>query len=167
MNWNKIRHAKWFIPVLVVLAVAMITGAVLATPLVQHSIAGTGTIKVTPTATEPTFNFSINNAGPIDFSGGATQNQAGTYTCTIQINVTNTGVNGTNGGALATINSFTVTSVPASAVGWPVGATVTGSGGPLTVGDSENIPATLTIPASDLTDGDITLPAFNVVVTAN
>ena len=30
MNWNKIRHAKWFIPVLVVLAVAMITGAVLA-----------------------------------------------------------------------------------------------------------------------------------------
>ena len=30
MNWNKIRHAKWFIPVLAVLAVAMITGGVLA-----------------------------------------------------------------------------------------------------------------------------------------
>jgi uncharacterized membrane-anchored protein YhcB (DUF1043 family) len=30
MNWNKIKHAAWFIPLIVALTVAIITGAVYA-----------------------------------------------------------------------------------------------------------------------------------------
>ena len=64
MNWNKIRHAKWFIPVLVVLAVAMITGGVLAAAEWFSTRSGHWHYPQSHHASQ-TINFTIINAGSL------------------------------------------------------------------------------------------------------
>ncbi len=168
------KFRKWLGPLVGVLIVILVVGAVsavLASILVSHNIGGIGTITVTttPALTPPTFDFSINTASPIDFSGGANQNQSGAYIREVDVSVTNTGIDGTNGGAPATINSFTA-SLESIVSGWPSGADISGSVAPsggVVKGGTAIVPVTLTIPASDLTGGNITLPAFTIVITAN
>ncbi len=128
MNWNKIRHAKWFIPVLAVLAVAMITGGVLAaTGWLSTSIPATGTINVTP---PPDFNYTLSSN--IDF--GTSSFVTGTpVSITGTVLVTNTGNQPINTLAVAGMNlpnwittvSITQTPVP---VGVAQQETVTLSG---------------------------------------
>lgn len=61
MNWNKIKQAKWFAPLIVALVATLVVGGIMATASLWNSahLHGTGTVTVTTTPiAPPTASFS-------------------------------------------------------------------------------------------------------------
>jgi hypothetical protein len=98
MNWNKIKRAKWFIPLSLALVAVLVFGAVYATNEWQSAnIHGAGTVTVTTTPITPptaSFNGTITaDSNPIGtVTAGATLNIGGVSTTEHTLGITSASV---------------------------------------------------------------------------
>lgn len=127
-------------------------------------INGQGTITVQqPPTVAASYDLTVNTVGPLDF-GGAVALSGDTYSKTVQVSVTNSGVNGSNPVVSAAINGVT-SMLDSTPVNWPEGATLGGFvTGPIAPGATVNVPVTLSVPN---VTGTVTLPAFTIRLVCN
>ena len=161
---SKVAIIVGILAILVVVIVSAI-GIYAADPLATQTVTGGGTISV---STPPVYSFSLYRDSActlavttIDFSGPVTIGTV--YSKSVVIDVKNTGTDGTNGGALASINSMAVT-VAGLPNGWTFSASPLQST-PVAVGVVQ--PMTLTLSSIATITSTTTLPTLTFTFSAN
>ena len=100
--WNRIKSAKWFIPVIVAVIVGVLaTVGIVAAAWNSKTVPATGTIQITATTPAPDYNFTLSTPvafGSNSFACGASISITGTVT------VSNTGNQPINSLAIACSN---------------------------------------------------------------
>jgi hypothetical protein len=100
--WNRIKSAKWFIPVIVAVIVGVLaTVGIVAAAWSSKTVPATGTIQITATTPAPDYNFTLSTPvafGSNSFACGASISITGTVT------VSNTGNQPINSLAVACSN---------------------------------------------------------------
>jgi hypothetical protein len=151
MNWQKIKNAKWFIPLIGLVALAITSSVMAASGWFSTTVPAIGIINITPQT--PNYDYTI--PPNIDF-GTTSVTVGGSISWTAYVNIANTGNQTINSLLIAGTNlpiwitSVTITQNPVPA-GQTVQETVTLSGtAPLTTG-TVNLTGTTTLNGARIT----------------